>query len=293
MLRCLIQVLWEEYVKIRQYSLQPAAAGRYLLSVRSQPLANMSNDYMTLIVNHSNTFINYTNMDYVVSKGTLDIYVSDHHPVYIIKKRNREPNKSSQFWGQSYVQYNKETFQADIRNHYGWDVYLTTGGNDPNILWARMLNIITEVVDIHCPNKRMKFRDDSPEWITKELVAELIHKDYLYAHAKITNAPSDWNKFQQKKNETKTLLQNAKEEFLKDKLETLKDNPRKFWRVLNEMSGIGKNKKRNSGCSKVEDQDGILYENMDAAEFMNKYYVNVGPSLAKDHNIQWDKAPDH
>ena len=58
---------------------------------------------------------------------------------------------------------------------------------------------------------------------------------------------------------------------------------------INEMSGIGKNIKRNKGCTKIEDDHGNTYENMDAAEFMNRYYVNVGPNLAKDHNIQWDR----
>ena len=98
-------------------------------------------------------------------------------------------------------------------------------------------------------------------------------------------------KFQKKKNDAKKLLRNAKEEFLKDKLETLKENPRKFWRVVNEMSGIGKHTIRNAGCNKVEDENGTVYENMDAAEFMNKYYVNVGPSLAKDHKIKLRQIP--
>ena len=39
--------------------LQPAAAGRYLLSVRSQPLADLSIIIDILIVNHSITFKNY------------------------------------------------------------------------------------------------------------------------------------------------------------------------------------------------------------------------------------------
>ena len=152
-----------------------------------------------------------------------------------------------------------------------------------------ILHIITEVVDFHCPNKIMKFRDYSLEWITKELIEELSHKDHLYINAKRSGCPDDWTDFQKKKIETKKLLQNAQEEFLKGKLENLKDNPRKFWRVVNEMSGIGKNKKNKNGCGKIEEENGTIHENMEAAEFMNNYYVNVGPSLANDHKIIWDK----
>ena len=54
------------------------------------------------------------------------------------------------------------------------------------------------------------------------------------------------------------------------------------------MSGIGKNKKNKSGCSKLIDEEGVQYENLDAAEYLNKYYVNVGPNLANKISEKWD-----
>ena len=122
------------------------------------------------------------------------------------------------------------------------------------------------------------------------MIYEISHKDSLYNKAKLSEDPTDWTTFRKKKNEVKKLLSSAKEEFIKDKLESLKNNPRKFWRIINEMSGIGKNTKKGKGCSKIADDNGQIYENIDAAEFLNKYYVNVGPTLAKDHKIDWDKA---
>ena len=54
------------------------------------------------------------------------------------------------------------------------------------------------------------------------------------------------------------------------------------------MSGIGKNKNGRK-CTKIIDDDGSTYENLKAANFLNNYYVNVGPSLAKQHMKKWEK----
>ena len=135
----------------------------------------------------------------------------------------------------------------------------------------------------------MKFREYSPEWITKDMVQEISHKDYLYKKAKVSQSRDDWDLFLKKKNEVKKLLGNAKEEFVKNKIDEHKNNPRKFWRIINEMSGIGKNKSSKSNCSKLVDDDGNLHENQDAADYLNNYYVNVGPNLANSLNMEWDK----
>ena len=34
-------------------------------------------------------------------------------------------------------------------------------------------------------------------------------------------------------------------------------------------------------CEKIIDENNKTHENIDAAEFLNNYYVNVGPNLAK------------
>ena len=80
----------------------------------------------------------------------------------------------------------------------------------------------------------------------------------------------------------------AKENFIKGKLDDLEGNPRKFWREINNISGIGKNKNERK-CSKIIDENNNAHENLDAAEFLNNFYVNVGPNLAKKHNRKWVK----
>ena len=54
--------------------------------------------------------------------------------------------------------------------------------------------------------QEVMFRDDSPEWITRDIVHEIPHKDHLYKLAKRTDAKLDWENFHEQKNEVKKLL---------------------------------------------------------------------------------------
>ena len=232
----------------------------------------------------------FTNMEYIQNSGTLDVSISDHLPTFIIKKKSKYQATNTIFQGRSYSKYNVEQFQHDIRNHELWESYWDRNNESPEKLWDIMLQVLHAVADVHCPLKQMKFRDDSPEWITRDMVYEISHKDYLYKLAKRTDAIIDWENFHRKKNEVKNLLRNAKEDFIKGKLEEYGNNPRKFWRMINEMSGIGKNKAKSNSCSKIIDEDGVIYENLEAAQFLNSYYVNVGPNLSKKQDVPWDKT---
>ena len=87
----------------------------------------------------------------------------------------------------------------------------------------------------------------------------------------------------------KKLLATAKENYVKEKLDDLEGNPRKFWRTINNISGLGKNKTGRK-CTKLIDETGVSYENLEAATFLNNYYVNIGPNLAKNHNVEWEKS---
>ena len=151
-----------------------------------------------------------------------------------------------------------------------------------------IFEIINEIADKHCPFKNMKIREDTPQWLKKEILSEINHKDSLYRRAKKTKDDTDWQNLQQKKNEVKKLLATAKENFVKNKLEELEGNPRKFWREINKISGIGKNKNGRK-CTKIVDKDGKIHENLEVADFLNNYYVNVGPNLAKKHKKEWKK----
>ena len=155
-------------------------------------------------------------------------------------------------------------------------------------MWEIMLEIIRETEDSHCPVKEMKIREDTPQWITKETISELNLKDYLFEKGKKLNTVESWNLFKDKKNEVKKLLNSAKENFVKNKLDKLEGDPKKIWRTINNSSGIGKNK-NGKECTKIVDESGNVDQDLEAATFLNNFYANVGPTLAQKHKKVWTK----
>ena len=56
--------------------------------------------------------------------------------------------------------------------------------------------------------------------------------------AKFSRDPEDWDNFKRKKNEVKKLLFQAREEYIKDKLEEDRNDPKKLWRSINKLTGF-------------------------------------------------------
>ena len=64
----------------------------------------------TRITNKSSTLIDLilTNAKYISTFGTLDTFISDHQPIFVIKKKRKEIKQSQSFTGRSYKAYSKE-----------------------------------------------------------------------------------------------------------------------------------------------------------------------------------------
>ena len=185
----------------------------------------------------------WTNTLYVAEHGVLDTILSDHMPVFMIRKKVRELKEFKYIMGRSYKNYDIESFQKDIQCHPDWKTFWEMDSNPEN-LWKQMENIILECADYHCPIVRMRLRENSPSWLSHEIVGELYLKDDLYNKARTTGEERDWELFRIQNKRVKKLILESKEEYIKDLLDQNQGNPRKFWRCINEISGLGKNKKK-------------------------------------------------
>ena len=52
-----------------------------------------------------------TNSKFVSHSGTLEHYMSDHQPIFVVHKKGRGTCKSVKFEGRSYRNFNKDVFQ--------------------------------------------------------------------------------------------------------------------------------------------------------------------------------------
>ena len=88
-----------------------------------------------------NTLIDllFTKSDFVFESGVLDINLSDHEGIYLIRKKRREYHKRVDKYGRSYLRYNKEVFKEKIKNQDWSTIYLES---DVNIIWNHMEMVI-------------------------------------------------------------------------------------------------------------------------------------------------------
>ena len=149
-----------------------------------------------------------------------------------------------------------------------------------------MFNIILTAADRMCPFVKMKINNNNPEWFTQEILEEIYLKKELFQKFKESNSSDDWIAFKEQNKLVKLLIKSGKEEFVKETLAETSGNPRKFWRTINNTTGLGKNKAKDISIE-IRTTDGETLKDFDAAEHINNYYINIGPSLATKFPNTW------
>ena len=90
-------------------------------------------------------------MDYVAESGTIDIFISDHQPVFIVKRKHRTQHVKTQFSGRTYRNYNQQRVQDQL--DVNLDKNKIFNENDPSICCNYLLQDITKIADVITPIK--------------------------------------------------------------------------------------------------------------------------------------------
>lgn len=123
----------------------------------------------TRITHSSKTLIDhiYSDITHVSDSGILDVNISDHLPVYLIKKKTRNAIKYKELRCRSYKNFDEVKFLADIQTIDFLDVMVS---NDPEKCWGILYERIVSLVDKYCPMEIRRIPVRKPEYITDEIV---------------------------------------------------------------------------------------------------------------------------
>lgn len=119
----------------------------------------------------------FSDCKYVSSLGVVDFNCSDHLPIYIVVKKEKETYHKAKFIGRSYANFNKEEFQAELMSTNWGRLYGTLDVNDA---WEFIYNQILLIADRICPMKEFIIRRDHPQWFNHEIIELSVNRDYLY-----------------------------------------------------------------------------------------------------------------
>ena len=230
-----------------------------------------------------------TNMNFIKESGVYDYVISDHLPIYVIRKKVRTHKEYTCTEGRNMKNYNSEDFcnliDKDPRWIQFWKVRKVTD------MWEIMYRIILDSLNTLLPKRRIRIRTNDPAWFTKEVIDSIALKNKNFRIAK--SNPEDasaWTVFLESKRQAKTILRKSKAKYISTTLENNRIDPKQFWKEINTLLGAGKGVGKNIQTIKNQ-QDQILCD-LDAAEYLNDYYVNIGEVLAlKFGNQAWTADP--
>ena len=99
---------------------------------------------------------------YVADQGTLNMMISDHQPIYVIKKKGREKHQSASFKWRPYGKLDLKKFRHRIAAINLDEVYYH---EDPNKIWDIIIGHIQKDLDTHCSGISDQTGLITPYWI--------------------------------------------------------------------------------------------------------------------------------
>ena len=214
----------------------------------------------------------FTNMDHIADSGTLNAHLSDHQPIYIIKKKLKDHRRKVSFSGRTYVGYNKELLSDCLTNSIKESFRKEA---DPNKCWELMEAFLIKFLDNNCPKKNFRTKEDTPTWVTHDLITLAKDRDSAWERAVHTNSEDDWILARQLRNWANNAVKSAKANFIKNELTNNATDPKKFWRNIKSVLP----EKDSGSINIVNSHTSEILPKPMQAQVINDFFANIGSKL--------------
>ena len=136
----------------------------------------------TRVTNKSNAILDLviTNCKYVSESGTLPAFLSDHQPIFVVRKKGRDGRPIESFVGRSYRNFNEDHFKATLSGK-DWENIIDHSTVDS--AWSTLFAEIMRELDAVCPYKKFKVKSHRPAWMDVHLIEQMKDRDYFYKKA--------------------------------------------------------------------------------------------------------------
>ena len=215
----------------------------------------------------------FSNMKDVRETGVIHVNISDHVPVYIVRKKMRSKNTRVMFEGRSYKKYNKNKM-VETANGETWDNFANCG--DPDRAWDIFIGRLHEYLNKECPIRKFDVRDNKPKWLTNDILKRIRDRDIALKKAIKSGKLEDTQAAKMLKNETNACVKGAKSKYLKKQLLENVKNPKKFWGILKDILP----KQQKTVCLNLKNNNNEDIPLEETADHINTFFAKVGENLA-------------
>ena len=249
-----------------------------LFSYSFKPLINRP----TRITKHSATCIDniLTNIDSSNPNSNINSIlisdISDHFPVFIMSDNTIEPPKPATLpLKRNYSSENINIFRRKVNNQ-DWSSILSA--SDCQVAYQDFLCILQTLYDESFPLTRSKPYKERKNWLSPELLESIKIKNKLYQ--KYLKHPTDANQDNYKtyRNTLNRKLRESEKEHYAGRITQNKNNPKKCWQIIKEITSNSKGMNEISKEFAINDEK--ISEPDVIANHFNNFFTNVGPHLA-------------
>lgn len=115
-----------------------------------------------------------TNMNNLSHSGVIHYFLSDHFPIFVVKKKLKLEKKCCNFIGRSYLNYSLEVFKSEL-DRINWTDILNE--NNPDNIWNQVMSVLMSIADTICPTKEFNITRQRPLYFNTELVEHIKERD--------------------------------------------------------------------------------------------------------------------
>ena len=215
-----------------------------------------------------------TNIKNTYMSGCINYNISDHLPIYIVKKRKHIVGEKKYVYCRSYRNYNKDIFQENLRK-LDWSILDLLDNIED--MWCMIYKAIEYEVNCMCPYKRIKISINRPEWMNRELLEYEIHRDILFRVYKRSKTQINYHRASHARKVYNTLVKEAKQNYMLGKLKEHEKDQKKYWNDVKMLIPEMTSKKVDEISHPI---GGHMCSGKEANDLMNEYFINIGKELA-------------
>lgn len=217
----------------------------------------------------------YIKMDYISKCGTIDLGISDHKMIYMIKKKNMIKRRKVTYKSRNLRNFSTIDFSRTLSEHNWGRFYALTC---PIMAWEYLSKVIVSTADLMCPYKEFRTSKDKPKWYTEEITEQSINMERLFRIGKRTKNENLIEQARYFRNTLRTSLGRCKKEYFSNHLLRFEGNPKVFWNEVNAL--CGKDNKCHNTLRVIDPSNGTLCEPKEVPHLINKFFIDIGPDLA-------------
>jgi len=209
--------------------------------------------------------------------GIWVVDISDHLPVFTILPNFAIKNKiKKKISNRIFSQENLAKFKYELQTH-DWSVLDTLP--DINSMYAKFNNDFQYLYHESFPvqTKILTASEISKPWITKAIKKSIAKKHKLYKNYQQLRTDESLSKYKTYKNKLTTILRKAEKMYYLEKLNSVRNNLAKTWKILNSVISRTKTK---GIIDEIVHNNKVIQDPTIIANNFNAFFANVGPNLA-------------